>query len=733
MKVGAIFLAVGVVGLSACAVPEANTPTEQVDVSSHAVEGKVVRTKDEFNKAVKEATAGDNIILADGVWLDFDAVFTGEGTAEKPILLTSETPGGAVFSGQSSLRLAGKHLIVSGLVFKDGYTPRNEVISFRKDSNTLAYNSRVTNIVIENYSNPDRTQRDTWVMMYGKDNEFDHSHLSGKLNSGPTMVVRLNTVESQENNHHIHHNYFGPRPVLGSNGGETFRIGTSHYSLTNSNTLVEYNYFDRCSGEVEILSNKSGGNTFRNNTFFESRGTLTLRHGNGNVIENNLFDGNGEPYTGGVRVINGDQTIRNNVFRNLKGERFSGALVVMNGVPNSPINRYHQVKNAVIEGNVFENITAIELGEGSDAERSAVPINSMFKNNVIIGAGQETPMTLHDDMSGIAFSGNKTNRAPPEAISSGFEVVSDLSQKVAAENFGVSREDTGVSWFPKAETKSPFEGGQDISVTAGENSLSDAIANAKAGDRLVLDAGDYNEATIINLRKPITIAAKAGAEGKVNLSFERANMFVLSGNGSLKLEGVNVVGTSAPDNVGNSFISTTAVGGGSNHLLEISKSKFSDFVVNRSFSVVSAAKGTLFHKIKISDSSFADISGSVIKLDGETDDYGMYNVDSLEIENSTFTNVRGPAVDVYRGGTDESTFGPAVLVKSSRFEAVGNATDPALNLHGIQVLTLENTVIADSKQAVFTITTGKPQPHLSGNAWVGHDGETILKVEDLRK
>ncbi|WP_353770101.1 hypothetical protein, partial [Okeania sp. SIO1F9] len=25
---------------------------------------------------------------------------------------------------------------------------------------------------------------------------------------------------------------------MGSNGGETLRIGTSHYSLTNSNTIV---------------------------------------------------------------------------------------------------------------------------------------------------------------------------------------------------------------------------------------------------------------------------------------------------------------------------------------------------------------------------------------------------------------------------------------------------------------------------------------------------------------
>ncbi|MFC7292714.1 polysaccharide lyase 6 family protein [Hirschia litorea] len=733
MRVGAICIAVSVMGLSACAFPQQSVPVERVDEAVDSVRRIVVHTQDEFEQAVKTVTAGDMIVLADGVWRDFDAVLEGEGSAEQPIWLTGETPGGVILSGQSSLRLSGKHLIVSGLVFRDGYTPRNEVISFRRDSKSLANSSRVTNTVIENYSNPDRTQRDSWVVMYGKNNEFDHNHLSGKLNSGPTMVVRLNSEESQDNNHHVHHNYFGPRPVLGSNGGETFRIGTSHYSLTNSNTLVEYNYFDRCSGEVEIISNKSGGNTYRNNTFFESRGTLTLRHGNGTSVEKNLFDGNGAPYTGGVRVINGDQTIRNNGFKDLTGERFSGALVVMNGVPNSPINRYHQVDNALIEGNVFENIAAIELGEGSDAERSAVPINSAFKNNVIMNADGQTPFTLHDDMSGIEFSGNKVNSEPPKAISSGFEVLTDLAQKVAVDNYGVAREETGVDWYPKATAKSPFEGGSDINVNAGENALFDAIAKAKAGDHLWLDAGDYNEAKIIELRVPVTIGAKPGAEGKVNVSFERRNLFVLSGQGGLKLDGLNVVGSKAPDNVGNSLITTSAIGGGSNHLLQISNSTFTDFVVNRSFSIVSAAKGTLYHQIKIFNSSFSDVSGSVVKLDAETDDYGMYNVEFLEIENSEFKNVKGPAVDVYRGGRDESTFGPAIVIKSSGFDGVGDEKEPAINLHGVQVLKLEDNTIAGGKQALFTITTGKPQPHLSGNAWIGHEGDTILKIEDLRK
>ncbi|MGB5190663.1 polysaccharide lyase 6 family protein, partial [Robiginitalea sp.] len=323
-------------------------------------QGGLVRTVAEFDNAVASAQPGDVIVLANGVWKDSELLFEGNGTAEKPITLTVEEKGRVTLEGSSNLRLAGNHLLVKGLVFKNGFTPTTEVISFKKDKNTLANNSRLTECVIDNYNNPERHEPDTWVAIYGKDNRVDHNHLSGKRNRGVTLIVRLNTEESRENNHRIDHNYFGPRQNLGSNGGETLRIGTSHYSLTNSKTLVEANYFDRCNGEHEIISNKSCQNVFKDNVFYECTGTLTMRHGNETLVEGNVFIGNNKPSTGGIRVINGQQTVRNNFGIGLKGYRFRGALVVMNGVPNSPINRYFQVEDAVVENNTFINCDHIQ-------------------------------------------------------------------------------------------------------------------------------------------------------------------------------------------------------------------------------------------------------------------------------------------------------------------------------------------------------------------------------------
>jgi poly(beta-D-mannuronate) lyase len=295
---------------------------------------KLVHSQDEYEDAVDDAGPGDTILLANGTWDDFEIVFSGEGKADKPITLTAQTKGEVFITGQSNLRLGGNYLVVSGLVFKDGYTPTRDVISFRRTKQHLANNSRVTEVVIDNFNQPERYDVDFWVMMYGQNNRFDHNHLVGKRNKGVTMAVRLDTKASQENRHRIDHNYFGPRPVLGSNGGETLRIGTSKYSLSDSFTLVENNYFDRCDGEVEIISNKSGKNIYRNNTFDRSKGTLTLRHGNGNLVEGNVFFGHGVDHTGGIRVINADQTIQDNYLDGLTGSRFGGGFTVINGVPN---------------------------------------------------------------------------------------------------------------------------------------------------------------------------------------------------------------------------------------------------------------------------------------------------------------------------------------------------------------------------------------------------------------
>jgi poly(beta-D-mannuronate) lyase len=356
----------------------------------------------------------------------------------------------------------------------------------------------VTEVVIDHFNNPERYETDYWVMLYGKHNRFDHNHLVGKSNQGVTMAVKLDSEESRANRHRIDHNYFGPRPVLGSNGGETLRIGTSHYSLSDSLTVVENNYFDRCDGEVEIISSKSGGNTFRGNLFFESRGTLTLRHGNDNLVENNVFLGNRVDHTGGIRVINKRQTVRNNYLHGLTGHRFGGAFVIMNGVPNSPINRYHRVENAIIENNSIIESDHIELAAGSDEERSAPPVTTAFRNNLIYNEDGRNVIAVHDDVSGIEFRDNILNRVQQLKIANGFrsaevELVkgtngllypadSDFAKVGAKPGLRVlDKAETGVDWYPKPGSGDRFDTGATVPVSPGLDTLVDGVARAKSG------------------------------------------------------------------------------------------------------------------------------------------------------------------------------------------------------------------------------------------------------------
>ncbi|GGA82707.1 hypothetical protein GCM10011369_25850 [Neiella marina] len=707
----------------------------------------LVKTQAEYHQAMADIAPGDKVILANGQWQDFEILFEGKGTKAEPITLTAQDKGKVFITGQSNLQLAGEHLVVSGLVFKDGFTPSSEVISFRRDKNNFASHSRVTEVVIDNFSNPDRFEGDYWVGLYGKHNRFDHNHLEGKRNKGVTLAVRLNGEAHQQNHHRIDHNYFGPRPIFGSNGGETLRIGTSHHSLSDSLTVVENNYFDRCNGEVEIVSVKSGKNQIRNNVFFESRGTLTLRHGNGNVVEGNVFFGNGVDHTGGIRVINADQTIRNNYLEGLTGYRFGSGLTVMNGVPNSPINRYHQVVNATIENNTLINVEHVQLAAGSDAERSATPQDSVMRNNLIINKQGRDPFTLFDDISGIKFEGNIRSNTNKPAIQSGFK---DARSKLVRNGHGllqlaepvsgvgasadlkpITKAQVGPSWYPKTEPEVAFAAGKVVQVTPGEKALYQAAMSAQSGDVLVLADGHYDVTKIIKLDKVLSV--KAANPGKVSIRFQRSALFEIGNGGSLELVGLTISGVDAPDYSGNAMVRTAKWGMYHNVRLVMKQMTVKDLDINHSFHVYDSGARAFADYINISDSRFDNITGDILRLNKELDDLGIYNAEYVRLENNRFNDIQGAIAKVYRGGSDESTFGPHVLMTENIIANAGlgkrNKEQAALLLHGVQVTSLTDNQFINSAPVVVEHTVGEPQTTITDNLF---DKTSAPKVTELR-
>ena len=707
---------------------------------------ELVRNIEQFNEAVKNATPGTTIIMANGVWTDVELVLKGNGEEGKLIKLQAETPGKVIISGQSNLSFSGEFIEISGLVFRDGYTPASAVISFRTGIDELANNSRVTNCVIDGFANPERFTGDHWVFMYGKNNRFDSNSLIGKVNRGVTMAVKMDTEASRENNHIIENNYFGPRPVFGSNEGETLRIGTSHFSRLYSNTIVRNNYFDRANGEHEIISSKACGNEFRNNVFFECQGTLTMRHGTNTLVENNYFLGNGKANTGGIRIINEYQTVRKNYLAGLTGRRFRGALVIMNGVPNSPPNRYNQVVDSYMENNIVINSDYIQLCAGSDKERSAIPIGSTFKNNLILGITNANPFTIYDDVSGIEFDGNVMSQGTNPPFNEGFELAplelsenengllvppADLVDRIG---FGpialpVTKEEVGATYYPKREIQGSFGVGQSIAVSPGTDTMLDALANCSSGDVLVLEnGGEYVMTKYAIVNHPITIMTNEGV--KAVILSERQSFFKIQNGGALSFKNVVFDGAKSPDQAGNNVVTTT-YSMNQNYALVVEDCEIRDLDKNHSFDFIKPAKYTFADSVIITNSHFTNLTGAVMSLDLEKEGIGNYNAENVKITNSTFTGVKHEIANIYRGGTDESTFGPMVTIKDIEINNSGhgkrNTIGAALRFHGVQKLNVDNVKISDSKGIDLYMTNGEPITKLSNITFSGSGG---LKTND---
>ena len=268
------------------------------------------------------------------------------------------------------------------------------------------------------------------------------------------------------------------------------------------------------------------------------------------------------------------------------------------------------------------------------------------------------------------------------------------------------RQDTGVAWYVKGADSVAFDSGRMIPVAPGDDTLTAALASAQPGDQLVLAPGLYVVNQVLTVSQVISVRGPDG--GEAILKFSRPTLFEIARGGSLKLSGLTMSGEAAPDYVGNAVIRTAA--GAANYRLAIEDSRFTEMGVNRAFDAISLTKGTTADQITLRRIRADHISGSVLAAHTETDDLGFYNVEGVEILDSVFTDIAGPAVDLYRGGTDESTFGPRIVVSGSSFERVGarHAPPVALALHGVQNARLSDNRFVDGGGVRFFRTVGAP-------------------------
>jgi poly(beta-D-mannuronate) lyase len=317
-----------------------------------------------LQEAVAKAKAGTTILLKNGTYSEL-CTLKGKGAKEQPIVVQAETIGGVQLLNQ--ITLEGEYLSLIGFRFTD-----NGAIHVKNGVACRISRCHMNNLKGGQWLRVDSKSRGV---------EIDHCLFEKKENNREKdkgcQLMRLEVTNNKES-HHIHHNHFRdiPKGKTG-NGYETIQI----ISQTNpkdppggdTGNVVEYNLFERCDGESEIVSVKSSGNLLRGNTFSHCRGELVLRNGHRNVVTGNWFLGG----SGGVRLQGNDQVVVNNYFDRLSGP----GLAMMDGTED---DFYVRVERALVAHNTFVNCGhAFQIGlNHSKYPNGTVPRACTIANNI---------------------------------------------------------------------------------------------------------------------------------------------------------------------------------------------------------------------------------------------------------------------------------------------------------------------------------------------------------------
>lgn len=411
--------------------------TEEVMCESYFVANRT-----ELNQAVSIAQPGDSIVIKNNIWRGVDFVLTCNGTENNPITLCAETPGKVYLEDGSRIAIGGDHLVVSGFKIQNGSNENNAVV-FEAGGKKAKY-CRLTNCMIDDWGPSHSSTKIHWVVLSGAYNRIDHCQFSNMNHPGVTILVKAGA--DQTGHHQIDHNLFGPKPEGEGNGYESIKMGSGKVSMFSLNTVVEKNYFTKCNGEVELISNKSWENTYRYNTFYECQGTITLRWGRKCIVEGNYFFGNGEAETGGIRITDQDHLIVNNYFENLTGDDARAAISIMSGIPDveGGDSGHGQTKNVHILHNTIVNCKeSINIGYydkddlGDPRGDLEAPEDCTIANNII---WSEQGQLIKEDWApakGIKWFGN---------LAYGAKLGLDPNEGLMAKDPGLERSNPSDIW-----------------------------------------------------------------------------------------------------------------------------------------------------------------------------------------------------------------------------------------------------------------------------------------------
>ena len=350
-----------------------------------------IDTESEFNSAAALLTAGDELVVRNGYYLDWDMVIPADadGTEADPIVIRPETPGGVTFGYGSSVALRGDHVVLKGFRFEHAGSGYTAVMIYGSDC-------RMTQCQFFHCGNPYSTfTHISQVYNYADDNRVDHCFWTGSK-SMSTALRGSTEAEAWGRRTRFDHNIFRDIVRFSYNGQENIQLGQGlgggQDTCARPNTLIEYNLFNNAWGDGETISVKVSSNTIRYNVAVNNRNSFCFRQTEDNVFEGNVMYRS----SGGLRMFRKGHKIVNNLFVDLTSYGVSyflndttppcsQTLVANNTFVNSGANGlvvYPGDPDSTRDNVIRDNIFAATWGNLIDPEFLNESTNTTIDNNV---------------------------------------------------------------------------------------------------------------------------------------------------------------------------------------------------------------------------------------------------------------------------------------------------------------------------------------------------------------
>lgn len=371
-----------------------------------------------LTNALASAQPGDHIVMANNTYTTTGRItLRARGTFDAPIVVTAESVGGVTIGGDGGFLVDdSSYLIIRGFVFRHG---TEGDLGMEIDTSDHIRISR--NLFALRNSSAAK-----WLLVDGGSKvRIDHNRFENKTTTSSLLLVDPDANEALATYTLIDHNYFRAVSTPDNNTGEAVRIGDSGAQNQSGYAVVQYNLFEDCDGDAEVISNKSSDNLYRHNTFRSNRGSLVLRHGDRARVEGNYFLSN----TGGFRMYGDNHTVLGNYFSGNNGSLTSvlATFVIGSGTTAADGSdtdgaNYDQPNGGTVAFNTLvANTNHFVIGRGSDQPLAAR--NIRFGNNIAVGSSGELVHYYGNAPQNFTWEGNILYGTTKGDIPSGYRTV----------------------------------------------------------------------------------------------------------------------------------------------------------------------------------------------------------------------------------------------------------------------------------------------------------------------